>query len=110
MTVFIETQLALLGQQMESLRQTAKETSDEQKNSNAIFTEFRMKQVSMENDVKLIKDQLASNAPTIQEFITIKHKVQGAGWMGKTLWAVGGALIAFVAAARKEIFSLAGGN
>lgn len=32
-------------------------------------------------------------APTITEWIATKNKIQGAGWLGKTLWIIGGFLL-----------------
>lgn len=57
------------------------------------------------NRLKNVEDSLAKNEPTIEEFITIKHKVVGAGIFGKWVWAVAGAIIGVLAAARREIFA-----
>lgn len=40
---------------------------------------------------------ITENEPTIREFITIKHKVQGAGTLGKWLWGIGGVILGFAA-------------
>lgn len=57
------------------------------------------------NRLKNVEDSLAKNEPTIEEFITIKHKVVGAGIFGKWVWAGAGAIIGVMAAARREIFA-----
>ena len=57
------------------------------------------------NRLKNVEDSLAKNEPTIEEFITIKHKVVGAGIFGKWVWAGAGAIIGVLAAARREIFA-----
>lgn len=57
------------------------------------------------NRLKNVEDSLAKNEPTIEEFITIKHKVVGAGIFGKWVWAGAGAVIGVLAAARREIFA-----
>lgn len=57
------------------------------------------------NRLKNVEDSLAKNEPTIEEFITIKHKVVGAGIFGKWVWAGAGAIISVLAAARQEIFA-----
>ncbi len=44
-------------------------------------------------DIIEVKAALNSQAPTIEEFITIKHKVIGAGKIGRWLWVIGTALI-----------------
>lgn len=60
---------------------------------------------NMSNRLKNVEDNLAKNEPTIEEFITIKHKVVGAGIFGKWVWAAAGAIIGILAAARREIFA-----
>ena len=57
------------------------------------------------NRLRSVEDCLAKNEPTIEEFITIKHKVVGAGIFGKWVWAGAGAIIGVLAAARREIFA-----
>lgn len=57
------------------------------------------------NRLRNVEDSLAKNEPTIEEFITIKHKVAGAGIFGKWVWAGAGAIIGVLAAARREIFA-----
>lgn len=52
---------------------------------------------SLTTDVKTVADKLAGQAPTIQEFITIKHKVDGAGKLGKFFWAFGSMLLGALA-------------
>lgn len=59
----------------------------------------------MEGRLKSVEDSLAKSEPTIEEFITIKHKVVGAGIFGKWVWAGAGAIIGILAAARREIFA-----
>lgn len=60
---------------------------------------------NMGNRLKNVEDSLAKNEPTIEEFITIKHKVVGAGIFGKWVWAAAGAIIGILAATRREIFT-----
>lgn len=43
------------------------------------------------------EDKLVEHQPTITEFITVKHKVQTAGTIGKWLWGAGGILLTIVA-------------
>ena len=60
---------------------------------------------NMDNRLKNVENSLAKSEPTIEEFITIKHKVVGAGIFGKWVWAAAGAIIGVLAAARREIFA-----
>ncbi|AWY08127.1 hypothetical protein HOT48_gp112 [Klebsiella phage ZCKP1] len=41
--------------------------------------------------LKRVEESITKSEPTIEEFITIKHKVAGAGIFGKWAWAVAGA-------------------
>ena len=59
----------------------------------------------MDGRLMSVEESLAKSEPTIEEFITIKHKVVGAGIMGKWIWAGAGAIIGVLAAARREIFT-----
>lgn len=52
-----------------------------------------------------LEDSLAKSEPSIEEFITIKHKIAGAGIFGKWVWAGAGAIIGVLATARRERFS-----
>lgn len=55
--------------------------------------------------LKRVEESITKSEPTIEEFITIKHKVAGAGIFGKWVWAGAGAIIGILAAARREIFA-----
>ena len=57
----------------------------------------------MDNRLKNVEDNLAKNEPTIEEFITIKHKVVGAGIFGKWVWAGAGAIIGVLAADAENV-------
>ena len=46
------------------------------------------------------ENTITEHQPTITEFITVKHKVQTAGTIGKWLWGIGGVILtaaAFIA-------------
>lgn len=51
-----------------------------------------------------LESQMASAQPTIQEFITIKHKVVGAGQIGKWIWVAVAAVLGVIAGSREAIF------
>lgn len=52
-----------------------------------------------------VEEQVAAAHPTIQEFISIKQKVVGAGTIGKWLWYSGVFLLGLVATFREAIFN-----
>ena len=61
---------------------------------------------SMSNRVENVESSLATAKPTIEEFITIKHRVVGAGMMGKWVWAIAGGLLGMLFSARVQIMEL----
>lgn len=81
-----------------------RERNDRVKLENSI-TNLRDSVTEVSNRLKNVEESLAKNEPTIEEFITIKHKVAGAGIFGKWVWAGAGAIIGILAAARREIFA-----
>ena len=55
------------------------------------------------NRISVLEDNFAKSAPTIEEFITSKHKVVGAGIAGKWLWIVVGGVLGFLFSIRMEL-------
>lgn len=92
----VEIQMARLQERMEMVthQMTRRESSDELLRTLIERIDRRMEKV---------EGQLATSAPTIEEFITIKNQVKGAGFAGRWLWAIGGFLISTVFAFREQI-------
>lgn len=59
----------------------------------------------IDNRVQSVEKRLSEAGPTIDEFITIKHKVVGAGVLGKWIWALGASLITILYTSREAIIS-----
>lgn len=98
-----EVQLARLD---EKLKQIVHVMEKEQESRKYIYNELKTinhEVTIIKTRVESVEENLARTEPTIEEFITIKHKVVGAGIAGKWMWAVAGALIGIVWSARKEI-------
>ena len=55
------------------------------------------------NRVLNVEVSLQKAAPTIEEFIVIKHKIIGAGVAGKWMWATFGTLLGIVISMREQI-------
>lgn len=60
---------------------------------------------AMDSRLKNVEESLAKTEPTIEEFITIKHKVVGAGIFGKWVWAAAGFLIGAAAMIKREVLA-----
>lgn len=59
----------------------------------------------IDNRVQSVEKRLTEAGPTIDEFITIKHKVVGAGVLGKWIWAIGASLITILYTSREAILA-----
>lgn len=70
--------------------------------------ELKQELISMGSRLGQVEQSLTKQAPTIEEFITIKHKVVGAGMAGKWVWAILGGIISFLFTMRAEIITWLG--
>lgn len=96
-------QLARLDERMSLVLRELESSKDGRKAQYEAIEGLRTDLVLLKKDVSDVKSQLATAQPTIQEFITIKQRVVGAGWAGKLIWAVGAGLIGLVAGSREAI-------
>ena len=93
-----EVQLARLQEQMKIVLEELHSAKDGRKAQYEQMSEIS-------NRLQKVESSLANQAPTIEEFITIKHKVVGAGLMGKWIWLAAGGLITFVYSNREALAS-----
>lgn len=105
MTDPIEVMLARLDERFRTLFENQKSEREYRANLEKSISDLRNSVADMGNRLKNVEDSLAKNEPTIEEFITIKHKVVGAGVFGKWVWTGAGIIIGVLAATRREIFS-----
>lgn len=105
MSESVEVRVARLEEQLKFLVDDAKEAKISRKGQYDSIEALRQSVASMVGDVTDVKAKLAGQAPTIEEFITIKHKVVGAGKLGKGLWAAGAFLIGIVYSSREAILT-----
>lgn len=101
----IEVMLARLDERFRTLFENHKSEREDRAKLEKSLVELSKSVAAMDNRLKNVEDSLAKSEPTIEEFITIKHKVAGAGIFGKWVWAGAGAIIGVLAAARREIFA-----
>ena len=89
----MEVQVARIA---EGMRIIVKDLDDAAINRNSQYKrveEIALSVALMDARVKNMESTIASNAPTLAEFIAMKHKVQGAGIFGRWIWVAAGALI-----------------
>lgn len=95
----VEVRVARLEENLRFLVEEAREAKASRKSqyeTNELVSRFM---TNLSNDVQLVRDKLAGQTPTIEEFITIKHKVEGAGKAGTLFWSIGSALLGALASA-----------
>lgn len=99
----VEVRVARLEEKMQFLVDESKEAKIARKAQYEVLETLGRSMQSMATEVSVVKTKLDGQAPTIEEFITIKHKVVGAGKLGKWLWAAGAFLIGTAYSSREAI-------
>ena len=104
----VEIQLAKITIQMEMISSELVEAKERRRKQYKTQEELNYTLLSINNRLTAVEQSIAESAPTLREFVEYKHKVIGAGLMGKWLWAVGGVLIGSIAATRTFTLQLLG--
>jgi predicted nucleic acid-binding Zn-ribbon protein len=105
MTDSSDVMLARLEERLRTVFENQERDRKYQDELEKAITGFRESMTDVSNRLKRVEESLAKSEPTIEEFITIKHKVVGAGIFGRWVWAGAGILIGVLAATRREIFA-----
>lgn len=98
-----ETQIARLDERLSTILLELRDAKDGRKHQYEKLEEFGRSLVSIEARVVNVEEGLNKASPTIDEFLVIKHKVVGAGIVGKWLWAILGSLAGMAFAMRSTI-------
>jgi hypothetical protein len=98
-----EVQMARLEERMKTVLNRLDEAKEDQKNHREWMIGMSKTLTDVANRLQGVENNFARASPTIEEFITIKHKVVGAGVLGKWAWAAGAAIITFVYSVRESI-------
>lgn len=101
----VEVQLARVDERLKQIFQMMEEINEDQKAHRVNTTKMDQFLTVLDNRMKSMETSFSKASPTIDEFITIKHKVQGAGVAGKWIWAAGASIITFLFSARESIIS-----
>ena len=101
----VRVQMARIEERLKMVTETLIQDRESRRNQYEKTEELSLTIHELNGRIKNVEEGLAKSAPTIEEFITIKHKVVGAGIFGKWVWAGAGAIIGVLAAARREIFA-----
>jgi hypothetical protein len=101
-----EVQIARLEERLKTIMNRLEEAREEQESQREWRGIVNLQLTAIGSRVENVESSLAKASPTIDEFITIKHKVVGAGLMGKWVWGGLGILIGFIYSARESILSM----
>ena len=100
-----EVRIARMEEQMKFIVRDAGEASKARKTQYEATENIQRTVDDLARSVQVVTETLAGQKPTIEEFITIKHKVVGAGKLGRWLW-IAGAFLLGTAANLREHFGL----
>jgi len=101
----IEVQLATIATTLSFLQRDMEEARLARKGQYEKQEEHARTLSSINNRLESVESSLKQQAPTIEEFITIRHKVAGAGMLGKWAWGIAFAVITFLFSFRREILT-----
>lgn len=99
----VEVRVARLEEQLRFLVHDAKEAKINRKGQYESIEHLREAMFTMAGEVTEVESKLAGQAPTIEEFITIKQKVVGAGKLGGVIWAIGAFIIGIIYSSREAV-------
>jgi cyanate lyase len=100
-----EVQMARMDERLQQILREMELSRDGSKQQYEKLENINQSVALLETRVKGVEDGLNKASPTIDEFITIKHKVVGAGLLGKWVWAFGGGLLSALAFSREAVFA-----
>ena len=93
----LETLVGKLSGQVEILLQQQDKAEHNRKLLYEKVEEVGRDVLKLSDRMLVAEAKLTEHQPTITEFITVKHKVQTAGMIGKWIWAIGAAILTSVA-------------
>lgn len=98
-----EAQVARLDERLKSITNELNLARDGRKQQYETLENIARSLIKLDSRVEGVENSLAKAAPTIDEFVNIKLKVQGAGIAGRWAWAAGASIITFLYTMRENI-------
>lgn len=99
-----EIQLARLDERMKMILDRMEDTQRSHAHARGWMRKMDLTLHSLDARVGSVETSLAKSAPTIEEFMAIKHKVLGAGIAGRWMWVTLGALLGIMITLREHLF------
>lgn len=103
MSEIIETRVVRLEEKLSFLVEEAKEAKLARKLQYSTNEDNRIQMAAIGHSLAMVQTKLDGQTPTIEEFISIKQKVIGAGKIGKAIWAAGVFVIGVAYSSREAI-------
>lgn len=100
-----EVQIARLDERLQQILRELELSRDGRKQQYEKLEQLNQSVTTLSGRVENVENSLAKTAPTIDEFLIIKHKVIGAGILGRWVWLAGGGIISFLFTSREAILS-----
>lgn len=104
-TTEVKVQMARLEERLKVITEGLAQDRESRKQQYETMHNISQSLASLDHRVGVVEKGFADSAPTIEEFVTIKHKVVGAGIAGKWLWTIAGCLIGMLFTFRREIIA-----
>lgn len=99
----VEVKVARMDEQLKAVREDMDLARESRKQQYEMIENVHRILIKVEHRMDGVEKTLAAATPTIDEFVNIKLKVQGAGMAGKAIWATVGAVLTVLIALRETI-------
>lgn len=101
----MEVKVARMDEQLKAVREDMDLARESRKQQYEMIENVHRVLIKMEHRLDGVEKSLAAATPTIDEFVNIKLKVQGAGILGKWAWAIGASIITFLFSFREQLIN-----
>ena len=100
----LDVKIARIDEQMKATRESIDLARDSRKQQYEMLEKINLTLMNLDNRVTGVEQSLAATKPTLDEFVDIKLKVQGAGIAGKWAWSIGIAVVSVLYTLREHVF------
>ena len=101
-----EVQIARLDERCKNLLSAMEQEREVRQATNEKIDNLQKVLMDMSGRMENVESAVALAAPTLNEFVTLKHRIIGAGVAGKIIWACTAGLLGFMYGAREQISHL----
>lgn len=100
-----EVKIARMDEQMKMVREAMDLARDSRKQQYEMLENVNRILQQMDSRLSSVEQAMAAATPTLNEFVDVKLKIQGAGIAGKYIWAFGASIITFLFTVREQIIA-----